>query len=245
MLHSTDEINPNINFFFEHRLRIQEHMENTYPHSISQQGCNEFLLPICASCRDDSSLLSPRRSPRISKISKLQRVRNTNRSHHSKMDRSITSRTNYGEDDGENLMKTGVRCEKLMILSEPFAMEGTTSVLIPPNEEGCHLNFLSKESIEYAMENHGIRNLTLYGLGVALLQIGLWDSIPWEDHVQVRRKVARLSWLGKRYRNATKKLINCDFGLATEELRDRSLQSAIFRDMIGDLEQLLSICELT
>jgi len=99
---------------------------------------------------------------------------------------------------------------------------------------------LAEEAVKYAMENHGIRNLTLYGLGVALLQIGLWDHVPWEDHVQVRRKTARLSYLGLQYRNATKRLIDCDFGLATENLHDTQLQAAIFDSIVGDLEALLA-----
>ncbi|KAI0126422.1 hypothetical protein BJ170DRAFT_405549 [Xylariales sp. AK1849] len=82
------------------------------------------------------------------------------------------------------------------------------------------VNYFPDEEVQFAMENHGIRNLALYNLGVALLQIGLWDSIPWEDHVQVRRKTARLSYLGRQYRDATKKLIDCDFGLAIEDLHD-------------------------
>ncbi|OTB00148.1 hypothetical protein M426DRAFT_244199 [Hypoxylon sp. CI-4A] len=106
------------------------------------------------------------------------------------------------------------------------------------DEETYGPDTLSSESIRDAMENHGIRNLTLYGLGVALLQIGLWEDVAWDDHVQVRRKAARLSYLGKRYRDATKKLIDCDFGLATEDLRDPRLLSAIFNDVVGDLESL-------
>ncbi|KAI0844865.1 hypothetical protein F5Y00DRAFT_273540 [Daldinia vernicosa] len=105
-------------------------------------------------------------------------------------------------------------------------------------EQNYTSNSLPLELVQEAMENYGIRNITLYALGVVLLQIGLWERIAWEDHVQVRRKAARLSYLGKRFRNATKRLIDCDFGLATEQLEDPGLQGAIFSGVVGDLESL-------
>ncbi|RYP65933.1 hypothetical protein DL771_008063 [Monosporascus sp. 5C6A] len=101
-------------------------------------------------------------------------------------------------------------------------------------------DYLTQEAVRHAMENHGIRNLTLYGVGVALLEIGLWARIPWEDHVQVRRKTARLSFLGRQYRAATKRLIDCDFGLAIEDINDPRLQNAIFQSSVAELESLLS-----
>ncbi|KAI0114792.1 hypothetical protein F4814DRAFT_459679, partial [Daldinia grandis] len=120
----------------------------------------------------------------------------------------------------------------------PSTAGDTRLDLTHQGKESCIPNFLSLESVQEAMENHGIRNITLYGLGVALLQIGLWERVAWEDHVQVRRKAARLSYLGKRFRNATKRLIDCDFGLATEQLEDPVLQDAIFSYVVGDLESL-------
>ncbi|KAK3326656.1 hypothetical protein B0H66DRAFT_551463 [Apodospora peruviana] len=95
------------------------------------------------------------------------------------------------------------------------------------------------EIAKWAEENHGIRNLTLYSLGVALLQIGLWDgSVSWSDHVQVRRKTARLSYLGKKYRNAARRLIECNFGQDSDDLEDEKLQRAVFTSVVGDLEAL-------
>ncbi|RYP10622.1 hypothetical protein DL765_008047 [Monosporascus sp. GIB2] len=101
-------------------------------------------------------------------------------------------------------------------------------------------DYLTQEAVQHAMENHGIRNLTLYGVGVALLEIGLWGRIPWKGHVQVRRKAARLSFLGQQYRAATKELIDCDFGLAIEDINDPRLQQAIFQSCVAELESLLS-----
>lgn len=129
----------------------------------------------------------------------------------------------------------------LELTQRSSTMGNTSTALALQNETNNGSNSSLSDSIRYAMEDHGIRNLTLYGLGVALLQIGLWEHVPWEDHVQVRRKVARLSHLGKGYRDATKKLIYCDFGLAIEQLDDPQLQSAIFSHVVGELESILGI----
>ncbi|KAI0138654.1 hypothetical protein F4776DRAFT_619341 [Hypoxylon sp. NC0597] len=342
MLNSTDETTPNINLFFEHKLFFQR-----------------VSLPIHASCKGleygDSGLLTPESSPGVGQSPKRRRAHSTHHSQKFVTNRPIAMHVGrHDECDGEDLMKTGVRCEQLIIASAicPGALPRSLGyldvkdrrrVVLYPGLQGLgedsdrlklreatpildYLKFpaydvvsdkdrlrlaitlvksmlkynstpwwpqewtlrqvyvlckgdrdlssslntlhlsthieptqsasggnqslaaldgenhppdsLPLESVQYAMENYGIRNLTLYGLGVALLQIGLWDHVPWEDHVQVRRKVARLSYLGKRYRDATKRLIDCDFGLATEKLDDVKLQSAIFTDIVGDLEAL-------
>lgn len=128
-----------------------------------------------------------------------------------------------------------------MKLKPISSMTKTTVSFQTPQEEGNSIPDSFAESIEYAMHDHGIRNLTLYSLGVALLQIGLWERVPWEDHIQIRRRVERLSQLGKGYYLATKKLICCDFGLAREQLHDPQLQSAVFNHVVGELESVLSI----
>ncbi|KAI1213157.1 uncharacterized protein F4807DRAFT_413087 [Annulohypoxylon truncatum] len=119
------------------------------------------------------------------------------------------------------------------------AMETVNLAPTPPNGEDCLPDCPLSEPVQDAMENYGIRNLTLYGLGVALIQIGLWSDIPWGDHVLVRKTVAHLPCFGKRYKKVVSKLINCDFGLGTEDLNDPELRSAIFNDIIGELESLL------
>ncbi|OTA61834.1 hypothetical protein K449DRAFT_434155 [Hypoxylon sp. EC38] len=345
MLNSTDETTPNMNLFFEHEFLSRR-----------------FSSPIHASFKklecSDSGLLTLEPSLGVDQGSKRRRFHSTHVIQHSVANQPNTMHMGgYDECDGEDLMKTGIRCEQLItgsvIRTKPLPrslgyleVEGHRRFVLYPglqglgrgfnllkqvrkatpildylrfpaydvvsdkdrlklaitlaksmlkynstpwwpqewtlkqvyilckgnrdlsssldtlhvsiqinptrptgtcgnqsletlDKENSHPNSLSLESVQYAMENHGIRNLTLYGLGVAFLQIGLWDYVPWEDHVQVRRKVARLSYLGKRYRDATKKLIDCDFGLATEKLDDVKLQSAIFTDIVGDLEALL------
>lgn len=144
----------------------------------------------------------------------------------------------FREDDGD--LSSSLDTLHLSVKFDTIAStEHANPAPTPPDEEDLQMDILPPDLVQRAMEDHGIRNLTLFGTGVALLQIGLWDRVPWEDHVQVRRKVARLSYLGKRYRDATKRLIDCDFGLATEQLHDKKLQSAIFSAVVGDLESLL------
>ncbi|KAI1477870.1 hypothetical protein F4774DRAFT_185633 [Daldinia eschscholtzii] len=107
-------------------------------------------------------------------------------------------------------------------------------------DESLAPNFLPLKRVEEAMQMYGIRNLTLYNLGVDLLQIGLWEHVAWEGEVEeIRSKVARLSHLGKKYRDAAKRLIDCDFGLASEQLEDTRLREAIFSSIVSDLEELL------
>ncbi|OTA79297.1 hypothetical protein M434DRAFT_38355 [Hypoxylon sp. CO27-5] len=345
MLNSTDETTPNVNLFFEHKS-LFERISSPIHASFKKLQCS------------DSGLLTPEPSPGVDQGSKRRRVRSTHYIQHFVANQPNSMHMGgLDECDGEDLMKTGVRCEQLIPgsaicpkslprslgyldveghrrfvlypglrgLGEDFnclkLREATpildylrfpaydvvsdedrlklaitlaksmlkynstpwwpqewtlkqvyvlckgnrdlsssldtlhVSIQINPTQpitgtcanqsletldkENNHPDSLPLESVQYAMENYGIRNLTLYGLGVAFLQIGLWDHVPWEDHVQVRRKVARLSYLGKSYRDATKRLIDCDFGLATEKLDDVKLQSAIFTDIVGDLEALL------
>ena len=96
----------------------------------------------------------------------------------------------------------------------------------------------SDDDMKHARENFGVRNLDLYRLGVALLQIGLWDLVPWKDPALVRRKTDRLSFCGKKYQQATERLIECDFG-ETRNLDDEGLQRAVCTRVVVDLESLM------
>lgn len=91
----------------------------------------------------------------------------------------------------------------------------------------------------------GIRNLTMHSLGVALLQIGQWDSLRPDDIVEIR-KVANLaerdSRLGPRYQRLTQKCLDCDFGFG-KDLAQPELQSAVYRDVVCELEDLISSLE--
>lgn len=114
---------------------------------------------------------------------------------------------------------------------------------IPRGRESCmerdKLEEEDGEALDEAYCLKGIRNPILYGLGVALLQIGLWEPVDLADHVQVRRRVSRLSYLGERYRRVTKKLVDCDFGLGVDSLCNERLEGAVYQSCVLELECLL------
>ncbi|CAM1511024.1 Fc.00g085370.m01.CDS01 [Cosmosporella sp. VM-42] len=117
----------------------------------------------------------------------------------------------------------------------------------PVKEESCISSTKGKSiateaaearDLRDAMTEVGIRNLTLWGLGVALLQIGLWRYIPWGDHVQVRGSVSELKRFSKQYHDITDRLINCDFGVGAD-LKSLSLQNAVYSTVVCELDGTL------
>ncbi|KAK8051671.1 hypothetical protein PG993_003056 [Apiospora rasikravindrae] len=97
------------------------------------------------------------------------------------------------------------------------------------------------EDLGNAQLVHGIRNLTMHSLGVALLQIGQWDALKPDDIAEVRR-IADLSFhdsrLGPRFQRITQQCLDCDFGFG-KDLSQPELQGAIYRDVVrGQAEEL-------
>jgi hypothetical protein len=88
----------------------------------------------------------------------------------------------------------------------------------------------------------GIRNVTLHSLGVALLQIGRWESLDTEDVVLVRKAAAKPSRLGPRYDELTTKCLYCDFGFGAD-LNKPQLQGAIYESVVYELEQMGGVLE--
>ncbi|KAI0970719.1 hypothetical protein F4678DRAFT_100313 [Xylaria arbuscula] len=97
---------------------------------------------------------------------------------------------------------------------------------------------------ETALLTHGIRNLSLYCLGVALLQIGRWDPLAdtTDDVVVVRRLAARSCRLGPRYQALMQKCIECDFGEGSD-LSNPQLQGTIYESVVCELERLIEVLE--
>ncbi|KAI1427617.1 hypothetical protein F5Y12DRAFT_142556 [Xylaria sp. FL1777] len=98
--------------------------------------------------------------------------------------------------------------------------------------------------VETALLTHGIRNLSLYCLGIALLQIGRWDPLAnaTNDVVAIRRLAARNGRLGPRYQAVTQKCIECDFGEGSD-LGNPQLQATIYESVICELESLIVVLE--
>ncbi|KAK7927467.1 hypothetical protein PG985_004465 [Apiospora marii] len=101
------------------------------------------------------------------------------------------------------------------------------------------------EDLASAQLIHGVRNLTMHSLGVALLQIGQWGALKPEDIVEVRRIAdlsARDSRLGPRFQKLTRQCLDCDFGFG-KDLSQSELQGAIYRDVVCELEGLIHTLE--
>ncbi|KAI0411365.1 hypothetical protein F5X98DRAFT_383849 [Xylaria grammica] len=98
--------------------------------------------------------------------------------------------------------------------------------------------------VETALLTHGIRNLSLYCLGIALLQIGRWDPLAnaTDDVVAVRRLAARNGRLGPRFQALTQKCIECDFGEGSD-LGNPRLQGTIYHAVVCELESLIGVLE--
>ncbi|KAI1409939.1 hypothetical protein F5Y13DRAFT_78633 [Hypoxylon sp. FL1857] len=100
----------------------------------------------------------------------------------------------------------------------------------------------SSEELEDAQLSSGIRNLTMYSLGVALLQIGRWTPLDPGNVVEIRKLAARDSHIGPKFQEITLKVLECDFGFGTD-LRTQKLQAAIYDDVVCELESLLEKLE--
>ncbi|KAK7984464.1 hypothetical protein PG989_011866 [Apiospora arundinis] len=99
-------------------------------------------------------------------------------------------------------------------------------------------------AFETAKLQHGIRNLTLYSLGVALLQIGRWKAVESAEDVVAIRTLASKgnARLGPKYRELTLKCIECDFGQGSD-LNSPQLQDAFYGSVICELERLICVLE--
>lgn len=102
------------------------------------------------------------------------------------------------------------------------------------------------ESLRDAQYEYGIRNLTLYSLGVALLQIKQWRLLDSGDIAQIRRKADKArssSKLGSRYQMIMEQCLNCDFGLGENDLSKPKLQDAIYTNVVCELKGLLNMLQ--
>lgn len=89
---------------------------------------------------------------------------------------------------------------------------------------------------------YGIRNMTLFSLGAALLQIGQWRTLQFGDRddpvMTVRRWAARPMRLGPGYREIVRQCLECDFGYGNDICKPE-LQSAIYGRVISQLEEMM------
>lgn len=97
---------------------------------------------------------------------------------------------------------------------------------------------------------HGLGNMTLAHLGVALLEIGYKQEIARfrtsrepHDVVTARGLLdGRPTALGTAYQNIIRKCVDCDFALG-KDLENEKLQSAVYSDVVCSLESMTKKCE--
>jgi len=102
-----------------------------------------------------------------------------------------------------------------------------------------HMNRL----VEDAARRHGIRNITLYNLGVILLTIGRWARVDPGNVEEVRRIAEEPCPLGARNKQLTSKILDCDFGLGKDLTKPR-LQEAFYDDVLLELESMVELLDL-
>ncbi|KAK7920296.1 hypothetical protein PG985_008318 [Apiospora marii] len=112
------------------------------------------------------------------------------------------------------------------------------------SEQGrCELEMLDlNDELIAAQRSHGISNLSLYCLGMALLQIGRWKLLPTDDISEVRRIAEGHSELGPVYQRITQQCLECNFA-SSKDLSDPDLKDAIYRDVVCRLEGIINAIE--
>ncbi|KAL7807032.1 hypothetical protein V8C44DRAFT_338179 [Trichoderma aethiopicum] len=97
---------------------------------------------------------------------------------------------------------------------------------------------------EDAQYKHGVRNMTLYSLGAALLAIGRWERIDHNDIEGVRRLASQPCYLGPVYQELTQKVLDCDFGYG-KDLKKPRLQEAIYEMVVLELESMIATLDIS
>ncbi|RBR18564.1 uncharacterized protein FIESC28_06019 [Fusarium coffeatum] len=96
------------------------------------------------------------------------------------------------------------------------------------------------DALQEAKLLYGVRNLTLWSLGAILLQVGQWSTLDsLEDVITVRKLSTQASNLGPRYRDLTRKCLDCDFGYGDDLTKPR-LQQAVYEGLVGGLSEMIS-----
>lgn len=103
---------------------------------------------------------------------------------------------------------------------------------------------LAHLSIEDAQYKHGVRNVTLFSLGTALLAIGRWERVDHSDIEGIRRLASQRSYLGPVYQELTQKVLDCDFGYG-KDLKKPRLQEAIYEMVVLELESMIASLDIS
>lgn len=102
----------------------------------------------------------------------------------------------------------------------------------------------TSNSLQEAQLQYGIRNMSLWCLGTILLQIGTWSRLDApEDVASIRRLAYQQSHLGPKYRNLTRKCLECDFGFGDDLSRPR-LQQAVHENLVCGLNDMIEVLSI-
>ncbi|KXH59791.1 hypothetical protein CSAL01_07310 [Colletotrichum salicis] len=103
-------------------------------------------------------------------------------------------------------------------ISLPRSMEGIEATAMPDSSDGGPGEV--ETAAERAKLEYGIRDLTPWSLGIILHQIGRWSSLEApEDVLSVWRLSQQVPTLGPKYRDLTRKCLECDFGFGDDLLK--------------------------
>ncbi|KAJ4358714.1 uncharacterized protein N0V89_003298 [Didymosphaeria variabile] len=153
----------------------------------------------------------------------------------------FTNTTSVTKNQSSGLEDQITKTLQTLHLSTQFPSESSPAKFSPSSDP---------DELSYV---YGIRNLTLAGLGVALLEIGikqelgsvsLDSSVPIPHRIIGARKMLRgeppsLKMLGKRYIKMARQCIDCDFS-SGEDLTDEALRSAVYTDVVCGLEDMIT-----
>jgi hypothetical protein len=130
-----------------------------------------------------------------------------------------------------------------------------SSQLSPPKSDsttGCHMEDIQETRDTVSDEiRYGINNVTLFFLGVALLEIAHWKPIEdlmttrdSNDQVFAARRIAsQPTFLGPVYHKIARKCLQGNFG-TEPDLGQKNLQTAVYNDVICELESMLQKLEV-
>ncbi|KAI9784902.1 MAG: hypothetical protein M1816_000597 [Peltula sp. TS41687] len=90
---------------------------------------------------------------------------------------------------------------------------------------------------------YGINNMTLFSLGVALLELGHWKFLESDVILNARRLATRRAPLGPKYQDIVLKCLQCNFGFGTD-LNRRELQNAVYSDVVCQLEKMIEALDI-
>lgn len=107
------------------------------------------------------------------------------------------------------------------------------------------LTYSGIDSIYY---QYGIENSVLFSLGVALLELAYHQPLErmcgTQEPIAAARKKATSGYpLGQKYQRIVQQCLKCDFGMGSD-LTKTKLQTAIYRDVICSLEEMMNCLSL-